>query len=238
MEGLRVVGRPDALSARYASEGADEIIFIDIVASLYNRNQLHGIVTHAAQNIALPLCVGGGIRSIDDVRALLRAGADKISVNTQACATPAIIDEAARIFGSQCVVIAIEAKRLPDGRWEAYTDNGRNRTGRDAVEWAREAVSRGAGEILLVSVDRDGTRLGFDMELIEKVVAAVSVPVVAGGGAGSENDVVGVARSGAAGVALAHVLHFGKSGIPKIKAALAAAGIAVRNAEPAVPELQ
>ncbi|MBM3522331.1 MAG: imidazole glycerol phosphate synthase subunit HisF [Alphaproteobacteria bacterium] len=235
MEGLRVVGQPEAMAQRYAHEGADEIVFVDIVASLYNRNQLHSLVSHAARNIALPLCVGGGVRSIEDIRALLRSGADRISINTQACATPEIIDEAARIFGAQCIALSIQAKRQPDGSWEAYANNGRDRTGREVVTWAREAVSRGAGEILLVSVDRDGTRKGFDLDLVGAVVDAVSVPVVVGGGAGSADDIVAAARHGAAGVVVAHVLHFERVSIAAVKAALAGAGIPVRRIPQAAP---
>lgn len=229
MEGLRVVGQPAEMSERYAREGADEILFIDIVASLYNRNQLHDLVSGASGRICLPLAVGGGVRSVDDFRALLRAGADKISLNTQACATPEIITQAAQIFGAQCIMVSIQAKRQPDGRWEAYNQNGRERTGRDAVEWVKEAVSVGAGEILLTSVDRDGTRKGLDFDLIAAIVGAVSVPVVVGGGVGSVDDVVRAAKMGASGVTIGHMFHFGKLTIPALKMALVEQGIPVRQ---------
>lgn len=229
MEGLRVVGKPGDLSARYAADGADEMLFVDIVASLYNRNQLHDLVCSASERIHVPLSVGGGVRSIDDFRALLRSGADKVTLNTQACATPEIITEAAQIFGAQCVVVSIQAKLQSPGRWEAYNQNGRERSHRDVIEWAREVVERGAGEILLTSVDRDGTRKGLDTALIEAVVDAVRVPVVVGGGAASVADCIAAAKLGASGITLAHLLHFNRLSIPQIKAELAAAGIPVRR---------
>ena len=229
MEGLRIVGQPGEMSARYYADGADEILFIDIVASLYNRNNLHDLVSKASANIHVPLCVGGGVRSIDDFRDLLRAGADKVSINTQACATPEIITEAAHIFGAQCVIVSIQAKRQPDGNWEAYNQNGRERSHRSVVGWAREVVDRGAGEILLTSIDQDGTRKGLDFELIEAVVGAVPVPVVVGGGVGSVDDIVRAAHLGASGVTLAHMLHFGQLNISDLKAELEASGISVRE---------
>lgn len=228
MEGLRVVGQPAEMSSRYGEQGADELLFIDIVASLYNRNQLHDLVAQAAATINLPLAVGGGVRGIDDFRALLRTGADKVAINTQACATPEIITEAARVFGAQCVMVSIEAKRQPEGYWEPYTQNGRERTKRNAVDWAREVVKRGAGEILLTSVDRDGTRKGLDFDLIEQVVDAVSVPVVVGGGIGGIDDIERAARMGAAGVTVAHMLHFNRLTLQQLKAELAQRGVPVR----------
>jgi cyclase len=234
MEGLRVVGQPAEMSRRYSDEGADELLFMDIVASLYNRNQLHDLVANASRTINLPLAVGGGVRSIDDFQALLRTGADKIAVNTQAFATPEIITDAAKVFGAQCVIVSIEAKRQPNGGWEPYTQNGRGRTRRDVVEWAREAVDRGAGEILLTSVDRDGTRNGLDWELIAAVLEAVLVPVVVGGGVGSIEDVERAARMGVSGVTVAHMLHFKRFALRDLKAELARRGVAVRSApEPA-----
>jgi cyclase len=230
MEGLRVVGRPAELSATYASEGADEILFTDIVASLYNRNHLHDLVSGASSRLNLPLAVGGGVRTIADFQSLLRAGADKISINTQACATPEIITEAAHRFGAQCVIVSIQAKRQPDGRWEAYTQNGRERSRRDVVAWARDVVARGAGEILLTSVDRDGTRQGLDFNLIAAILDAVSVPVVVGGGIGGVADVERAARMGVSGVAIAHMLHFRRITIPQLKAELASRGVQVRAA--------
>jgi imidazole glycerol-phosphate synthase subunit HisF len=235
MEGLRVVGEPAEMSRRYSEEGADELLFMDIVASLYNRNQLHDLVASASQTINLPLAVGGGVRSIGDFQKLLRTGADKIAINTQACATPEIITEAARIFGAQCVIVSIEAKRQPGGGWEPYTQNGRGRTKRDVVVWAREAVERGAGEILLTSVDRDGTRKGLDFELISAVLDAVHVPVVVGGGVSGVDDVEKVARMGASGVTIAHMLHFKRFAIRDLKAELLRRGVPVRALPQSAP---
>lgn len=229
MEGFRVVGKPHEMTMKYYAEGADEILFTDIVASLYNRNQFNEVVSETARHINIPLCVGGGVRNIEDFRALLRLGADKVSINTQACNTPEIISECAHIFGSQAVLISIQAKRISGGRWEAYNQNGREPSGRDVVEWAKEVVDRGAGEILLTSVDYDGTRKGLDVELIQKVLGVVNVPLLVGGGVSSVTDAIEVAKMGASGIVLAHVLHFKRISIPEIKAALAAMNIPVRD---------
>lgn len=228
MEGLRVVGQPAEMAARYYAEGADEILFIDIVASLYNRNNLHDLVSEASANIHLPLAVGGGVRSIDDFQALLRSGADKVSLNTQACATPEIITAAARIFGAQCVIVSIQAKRQPNGGWEAYNQNGRERSHREVIGWAKEVVERGAGEVLLTSIDQDGTRKGLDFDLIEAVLGAVSVPVVVGGGVGSIDDVERAAKMGASGVTIAHMFHFNRLALPELKAELMRREVSVR----------
>ncbi len=228
MEGLRVVGTPVELCEKYYKSGVDEILFIDIVASLYNRNHLHALLSSSSENIFLPVCVGGGVRNIEDFRSLLRAGADKISLNTQACRTPEIITDAARVFGSQCVIISIQSKRQTDENWEAYTENGREKTGRDVIEWAKEAVSRGAGEILLTSVDHDGTREGLDFKLIEKLVDSVPVPIVVGGGVGSIDDVERAAKIGASGVTIANMFHFGVLTTSEIKSELMKRGISVR----------
>jgi cyclase len=229
MEGLRVVGKPAELSTRYYASGADEILFVDIVASLYNRNNLHELVSAASTEIHVPLSVGGGVRSLDDFQALLRSGADKVSINTQACETPEIITEAAHVFGAQCVISSIQAKRQPDGSWEAYYQNGRERSRRDVVEWAKEVVERGAGEILLTSIDQDGTRKGPDFELIDAVLSNVRVPVVVGGGVGSIDDVVRVAKMGVSGVVIGHMFHFGRFDIPTLKSELAIHCISVRD---------
>ena len=229
MEGLRVVGQPATLADRYHRDGADELLFIDIVASLYNRNNLHDLVSRASASIHVPLVVGGGVRSIDDFRALLRSGADKVSFNTEACASPETITDAARVFGSQCVVVSIQAKRQPDGSWEAYNQNGRERSHREVIRWAKEVVSRGAGEILLTSVDQDGTRKGLDFDLLEAVLDAVSVPVVIGGGVGSINDVEQAAMMGASGVTMAHMLHFDRITISALKTELSGRGVSVRK---------
>ncbi len=237
MEGLRTVGKPHEMTAKYYAEGADEILFTDVVASLYNRNQLSELISETAKNIHIPLCVGGGVRTIEDFRSLLRLGADKVSINTQACNMPEIITECAYIFGSQAVLISIQAKRKGDGKWEAYNQNGREPSGRDVVEWAKEVVERGAGEILLTSVDCDGTRKGLDVELIQEVRGAVTVPLLVGGGMSCVEDAIAVAKIGVSGIVLAHVLHFNRITIPEIKSALSSASIPVRvvaNAEATV----
>jgi imidazole glycerol-phosphate synthase subunit HisF len=228
MEGLRVVGKPHDLCETYYLQGADEILFIDIVASLYNRNHLHELVSRSTEKIFLPVCVGGGVRSMDDFRALLRAGADKISINTQAVRTPEIITQASRVFGAQAVIVSIQAKRQSDGSWEVYNENGREKTDLDAVDWAEEVVRRGAGEILLTSVDRDGTRDGLDFDLIERVIDRVTVPIVVGGGVGSIQDITRAAEIGASGITVANLLHFKRTTIAEIKDAMLDQGVAVR----------
>jgi imidazole glycerol-phosphate synthase subunit HisF len=228
LEGLRVLGQPAAFATRYFEQGADELYYQDIVASLYKRSSILDLVRSAAEQIFVPLTVGGGIRTIDDIRMALRAGADKVCINTAAIGRPELIGEAAQIFGTQCVVVAVEAIRQNDGRWKAFTDNGREHTGLNARDWALRAVELGAGELLLTSVDREGTRKGFDLEFIAGIAGQVDVPVVAHGGAGSVDDVVQVARLGVDGVALASVLHYGNLTIAQIKQGLAAVGIEVR----------
>ena len=185
LEGLRVIGDPRVYARKYYQEGVDELVYMDVVASLYGRNNLHDIVRHAAHDVFVPLTVGGGLRSVDDVRDILRAGADKVAINTAAVKRPELIRDVSTVFGSQCMVLSIEAKRQSDGRWHVYTDNGREKTGIDVIEWAIRGVELGAGEILLTSVDREGTRKGFDIELARAVSDAVPVPVIASGGMGS-----------------------------------------------------
>lgn len=230
LEGLRVIGDPQQYARRYYDEGADELIYMDIVASLYGRNSLADLVRRTAHDIFVPMTVGGGIRSADDVRALLRAGADKVAINTAAVARPELISEVARRFGSQCMVLSIEAKRVAPGRWEAYTDNGRERSGRDVHAWAMEAVDRGAGEILLTSVDQEGTRKGFDLDLIRNVSDAVPIPVIASGGMGHPDHVVAVVRDAHAdAAAIADVLHYKRFSMASIRQAAVEAGIPVRQ---------
>lgn len=232
LEGLRVIGDPQEHARRYYEQGADELLYVDVVASLYGRNSLHDIVRKAAQDLFVPLTVTGGIRSVDDVREILRSGADKIGINTAATKRPELITEVARKFGSQCMVLSIEAKRVAPGCWEAYTDNGREKTGLDVVQWARRGVELGAGEILLTSVDREGTREGFDLELVAAVSRAVSVPVIASGGMGRLEDVARAVREGEAdAVAMADVLHYQRHTLPEIRAAAAAAGLNVRSVQ-------
>jgi cyclase len=218
MEGLRVVGKPEEMAQRYAESGADEILYIDTVASLYGRNQLEALLEKTCESVFVPITVGGGIGSIQDARRLFNAGADKIAVNTAALKRPALINELAAHFGSQAVVVSIEAKRV-NGGWECYTDNGRNRTNFDAVEWSLEAVSRGVGEILVTSVDRDGTRQGFDTELVAAIAPHVPVPVTASGGCGSLEHLRAVLRAGADAVAVGSALHYNHVSFEGMRAA-------------------
>lgn len=232
LEGLRVIGSPAEHAQRYYREGADELIYIDCVASLYGRNNLSDIVESAAREMFIPMTVGGGVRSVDDAQHLLRCGADKIAVNTAAVAQPALISDIARRFGSQCMVLSIQAKQVAAGRWEAYTDNGREKSGLDVVEWARKGVAMGAGEILLTSVDREGTRRGFDVDLVRAVTDAVGVPVIASGGMGKPEDLVTVVEQGHAdAVAMADILHYRRVPLADIRAFALASGLEVRRYE-------
>lgn len=209
LEGLRVLGRPEHLAEYYYAAGADELMYQDVVASLYNRNSLHDIISRTARAIHIPLTVGGGLRSIDDIRAVLRAGADKVSLNTAIIKNPDLIREAARIFGSSTIVVAIEAIKQPDGRYFAYTDNGREFTGIDAIAWAQRVAELGAGEIIATSVDREGTGEGFDMTFVSEVATSVGIPVIAHGGAGTTHDCYRVIQEGKAdAVAVASILHY------------------------------
>ena len=232
LEGLRVIGDPQTYARRYYEQGADELVYIDIVASLYGRNSLGDIVARTAQDVFVPLSVGGGLRSVDDVRAMLRAGADKVAINTAAIRRPELITEVAQTFGSQCMVLGIEAKRSGPVRWEAFTDNGRESTGIEVVEWCARAAALGAGEILLTSVDQEGTRKGFDTALIEAVTKAVSIPVIASGGMGTTMHMVTAFGAGADAVAMADVLHYDRLDMPAVRTAAIEAGLNVRhNAE-------
>ena len=229
LEGLRVIGNPQEHARRYYEQGADELVYMDIVASLYGRNTLHDIVQQAARELFVPLTVGGGLRAVDDVREMLRSGADKVAINTAAVKRPALITEIAHTFGSQCMVLSIEAKRQSAGGWEVYTENGRERTGQDVLQWAQQAAALGAGEILVTSVDQEGTRKGFDIELMREISDRVPVPVIASGGMGSAADLVDVVRDGHAdAVAMADILHHKRATISEVKSAARAAGIEVR----------
>jgi cyclase len=209
LEGLRVLGKPEAFARAYYEAGADELLYLDAVASLYGRNSLLPVVERTAREVFIPLTVGGGLRSLDDIRAALRAGADKVSLNTAAIRDPSLVREAARKFGSSTIVVAIEAIRHPDGRYEAYTDYGRESSRVDAVEWASRAAELGAGEILLTAIDREGTGTGYDLELTRRVASAVPIPVIACGGAGRGEHVLEVIRDGRAdAVAIASLLHY------------------------------
>jgi len=225
---LRDVGDPVALAERYEREGADEIVFLDISASAEERATLLDVARATAERLFVPLTIGGGIQSAADVARALRAGADKVSVNSAAVRTPEVLSEAAALFGAQCVVASIDAKRVDD-RWEVFTHGGRTPTGLDAVEWARECVARGAGEILLTSIDRDGARSGYELELTRSVADAVDVPVIASGGAGSAADIVAAITDAHADAALvAGIVHDGTTTIQEIKRAMATAALAVR----------
>jgi len=209
LEGLRVLGRPEQFARRYYEEGADELIYMDVVASLYNRNSLRDIVERTAREVFIPLTVGGGLRTLEDIRVVLQAGADKVSLNTAAVKNPDIVSDAARRFGSSTIVVSIEAIRQPDGRYLAYTDNGREHTGLDALDWAKRVEALGAGELLITSIDREGTGEGYDLELTRAVATSVGIPVIAGGGAGTADHVARAVTEGAAdAVAVASILHY------------------------------
>jgi len=209
LEGLRVLGKPEQYAKYYYETGADELMYMDVVASLYERNSLKDLITRTAKEIFIPLTVGGGLRTIEDIREVLRSGADKVAINTAAVKSPEMIKEASRIFGSSTIVVAIEAIKQPDGIYLAYTDNGREHTGIEVLSWAKEVEKLGAGEIVLTSVDREGTGEGYDVELIEMVSEAVSIPVVAHGGPGKPEDVAtAVVQGGASAVAIASMLHY------------------------------
>lgn len=209
LEGLRVLGRPEDFARFYYEHGADELIYIDVVASLYNRNSLHNIINKTAQEIFIPLTVGGGLRTIEDIRDVLRAGADKVSLNTAAIKNPNFIYEASRTFGSSTIVITIEVIKQSDGKYLAYIDNGREYTGVEVFAWAKRAEELGAGEILLTSVDRDGTGSGYDLDLIKTVSDSVSIPVIASGGPGKLEDIKdAIVKGGADAVAVASMLHY------------------------------
>jgi imidazole glycerol-phosphate synthase subunit HisF len=227
--GLRDAGDPVELAARYDDEGADELVFLDITASHEERDTIVDLARRTADNVFIPFTIGGGIRSVDDAQAVLDAGADKVSVNSAALARPELIGELAEVFGSQCVVVAIDAKRRDNGGWDVYVNGGRTPTGREAVEWAREAASRGAGEILLTSMDRDGTTDGYDIELTRSISDAVGIPVIASGGAGElEHLSEAIAEGGADAVLCASIFHYGTYRVRDAKEHLRSAGIPVR----------
>ncbi|MCA3448490.1 MAG: imidazole glycerol phosphate synthase subunit HisF [Rhodobacter sp.] len=226
---LTDAGDPVAAARAYDAAGADELCFLDIHATHENRGTMFDLVTRTAEQCFMPLTVGGGVRSAQDVRALLLAGADKVSFNSAAVATPDVVAEAADRFGAQCIVVAIDAKTVAPGRWEVFTHGGRRATGIDAVDFARTITARGAGEILLTSMDRDGTRAGFNLALTRAVSDAVPVPVIASGGVGTLDHLVeGVMIGGASAVLAASIFHFGDFTIAQAKAHMAAAGIAMR----------
>ena len=228
---LRDAGDPVELACRYDAAGADELVFLDITATSDRRETVVELARRTADDVFVPFTIGGGIRSVADAQAVLDAGADKVSVNSAALHRPEMIDELAATFGAQCVVLAIDAKACADGGWEAYVAGGRTPTGRDAVAWAREGTERGAGEILLTSMDRDGTNAGYDVALTAAVAATVAVPVIASGGAGRLEHLTEALEAGADAVLCASILHYGQHTVPEIKAHLASAGVAVRPVE-------
>jgi imidazole glycerol-phosphate synthase subunit HisF len=226
---LRDAGDPVGAALAYDAQGADELVFLDITASHEGRTTMLDVVRRTAEGIYMPLTVGGGVRSLEDIRTLLRAGADKVSLNTAALERPAVIEEAAHAFGSQCIVVAIDAKSAGSGTWQVHTHGGRRPAGRDAVEWAREVERLGAGEILLTSMDRDGTGTGYDLALTRAVSEAVSVPVIASGGVGRlEHLREGVVEGRADAVLVASLFHFGQHTIPEAKRYLHEHGVPVR----------
>ncbi len=228
-EGLRDAGDPVELAKYYDLQGADEIVFLDISASHEGRQTMVDLVSKCADEVFIPLTVGGGVSSVDGARALLRAGADKVSLNTAAILNPELISEMMTEFGSQCVVVAIDAKQDQDGNYSVYTHGGRNKTNLDALSWAEEAVSRGAGELLVTSMDRDGTREGFDFPLTRGIAERTNVPVIASGGVGSIEDfLVGALESKATGLLAASVFHYGEFSVGEVKQALLASGVHTR----------
>ena len=226
---LRDAGDPVELAAHYDAEGADEVVFLDITATHESRDTVAELARRTADDVFVPFTIGGGIRSVADAQAVLDAGADKVSVNSAAVAEPELLNELAGVFGAQCVVLAIDAKRRPDDEgWEVFVAGGCTPTGHDAVEWAREGTARGAGEILLTSMDRDGTEDGYDLELTSAVAEVVGVPVIASGGAGELHHLVEAVQAGADAVLAASIFHYGRFRVREAKEALAAAGVAVR----------
>ncbi|NUS93744.1 MAG: imidazole glycerol phosphate synthase subunit HisF [Nocardia sp.] len=233
-QNLRDAGDPVQLAAAYDAQGADELTFLDVTASSGDRGTMLDVVTRTAEQIFIPLTVGGGVRTVDDVDRLLRAGADKVSVNTAAIARPEVLHEMSQRFGSQCIVLSVDARTVPAGEpptpsgWEVTTHGGRRGTGIDAVEWAIRGAELGVGEILLNSMDADGTKTGFDLRMIEAVRAAVSIPVIASGGAGAVDHFAPAVRAGADAVLAASVFHFGDLTIPQVKDAMRTADLVVR----------
>jgi len=231
LEGVRVVGDPQEFAARYYADGIDEILYLDAVASLYGRNHLVDLITYTAANVFVPITVGGGVRSVDDVRSLLASGADKVAINTAATERPQLINEVAARFGSQCMVLQLDAKRRGNS-WEVYRDGGREHTDLDACEWAIRAQELGAGEILLTSIDNEGKQNGFDVDLVRAITDIVTIPVIVSGGMGTTKHMIDVvARGNADAVAMAHVLHYETLSLSLIRQDALDAGLTVRTPE-------
>ena len=230
LEGLRVVGDPQIHAAKYYQDGADEIIYMDTVASLYGRNNLVEVVSRATEHVFVPITVGGGIRSVEDARTLLRAGADKVAINTAAIKEPKLISQLSDVWGSSTIVLSIEAKKTGHNKWEAYTDNGRERTGLDVAQWAETGAKLGAGEIFVTSVDQEGTRKGFDCELVAEITKRVDIPVIASGGFGSLDHLSQLVKTAKpTGVAIADSLHYNRYSFDQIRSFCLANGISTRN---------
>ena len=218
LEGLRKVGNPNEMAKKYYNEGIDEIIFMDAVAAYYDRNSLTEIINRACENVFVPITVGGGIRKIKDIQIALNAGADKIAINTQAVKDPSFLTRASEIFGSQCIVSSIDAKKISDNKWEVYVDNGREPTGMDVIEWAKKVEILGTGEIMLTSIDKEGTKRGFDIELYNAISEVVTIPVICCGGAGKKEHIADViSNKGVDAVALASILHYNIESINDLK---------------------
>ncbi len=232
LEGLRVIGSPNDYAIKYYHEGIDELIFMDAVASLYGRNNLTDVITLAAKNVFIPITVGGGIRSIEDVKEILRSGADKVAINTAAVKNPKLITEVARKFGSQCLVLSVEAKKISSEKWEVYIDNGREKTGIDVLDWVTYSERLGAGEVLLTSVDQEGTGRGFDVDLIKAVTNKINIPVIASGGMGHLDHLSSAFVEGAAdAIAIAKMIHYNHANIKVIRDHAKKVGIEVRDYE-------
>ena len=230
LEGLRIIGVPNEYALKYYNEGIDELIYMDSVASLYERRHIIEIIKDASKNIFIPLTVGGGIRSISDAREILRSGADKVAVNTAAVVSPGLINEIAQEFGSQAIISSIEAKKIRSNNWEVYINNGREPTSLDVVSWVSKCVESGAGEILLTSIDREGTRKGFDLELVKAVSREVNVPIIASGGMGKVEDLFLVVTEGRAdAIAMADILHYGRAKVADIREFADSKGLGVRK---------
>jgi len=229
LEGLRKVGNPNLMALDYYQDGIDEIVFMDAVAAYYDRNSLNSLIQEACKNIFVPIIVGGGIRTIEDIQKALQSGADKVAINTKSIQDPSFISRAAKIFGSQCIVSSIEAKLVDNNKWEAYVENGREPTGMDVVEWAKRVEELGAGEILLTSIDKEGVKKGFDIDLYQCVVSKVSIPVIASGGAGKSEDIVELLKQvDVDAVATASIIHYKSESIQDIKGKLLENQIQVR----------
>jgi cyclase len=229
LEGLRKVGDPNEMALNYYNNEIDEIVFMDAVAAYYDRNSLSELIKKACTNVFIPITVGGGIRTIDDIKNALKSGADKVAINTKAVQEPSFISQSSKIFGAQCIVSSIEAKAVGENKWEVYTDNGREPTGKDVVEWAKYVEKLGAGEIMLTSIDKEGTKRGFDVNLYQNVASHVSIPIIASGGMGKDSDAVELIKNANVdAIAIASTLHYKLESIQDIKSTLMENNIKVR----------